>query len=230
LNYTWSHAIDEVSNDTGSQFLSRGNADFDVRHNFSGAIHYDLPNLKSGTIADAIFRGWSIDSIVHVQSGLPIYLRLSSNTIIDGIVVFVRPDYIQGQPLYIDDPRVPGGRRFNTAAFKNPPVNPAFPSIRQMGSFGRNVLRGLPLSQIDFALGRAFSFGEKLKLQFKGELFNLLNHPNFGVYGTTFTNSNTFGVPTRTFGNSLGTGIGGLNSLYQIGGPRRVQLSVRLTF
>jgi hypothetical protein len=230
VNYTWSHAIDEVSSDMGSYNLSRGNADFDVRHNLSAAFNYNLPSPGAAPVLKHVFGNWSLDGIVHAQSGQPVNVT-GAYTVFAGMYVYVRPDVVPGQPFYIDDPTVPGGRRFNSAAFTNPPADPLYPTAFQQGNFGRNVLRGLPLSQIDFALGRSFKLTENFTLQFKGELFNIFNHPMFGSYGTSYLTPSTFGVPTQTLGYALNPqGVGGLSSLYQMGGPRSVQLSLRLSF
>jgi hypothetical protein len=219
VNYTWSHAIDEISSDVVFLAqLERGNADFDIRHNFSSALHYDIPTIRMGRISEAVLGGWSLDGIMHVQSGLPIDFGAAATTI-DGRLVRQRPNYNFGQPLYIDDPGVPGGRRFNSAAFSTPPAG-------KQGGFGRNVLRGLPIYQLDLSLGRTIALREKLKLQLKGDVFNVLNHPMFG-YGTiAFAISDLFGVPTQTLNNTLG----GLNGLYQLGGPRSIQLSAKILF
>jgi hypothetical protein len=90
--------------------------------------------------------------------------------------------------------------------------------------------------QIDFALNREFTLKEELKLQLKAEFFNVFNHPNFGDPGA---NSNTnaltnpqFGQSINMLGRSLGSGgvNGGLNPLYQVGGPRSIQLALKLKF
>src|SRR4029453_12771660 len=119
---------------------------------------------------------------------------------------------------------VAGGRRINTAAFSRPI------SIRQR-SLGYNALRGFGVSQVDLALRRQFALSERLKLQLKVELFNLLNHPNFGN-PVNILDSNLFGQSTQMLGRSLGSGgvNGGLSPLYQIGGPRSVQLALKLQF
>jgi hypothetical protein len=143
----------------------------------------------------------------------------------DGVSFSVRPDVIADVPFYLNDPSVPGGRRFNTAAFRNPPTLPGGFPARQ-GNFGRNVLRELPLYQFDFALGKSFMLSEQLRLQFKGEVFNIFNHPMFALYSSAWTNQTTFGIPSTT----MSSGLGGLSALYQLGGPRSVQLSARLSF
>ncbi|HEY2976263.1 MAG TPA: TonB-dependent receptor [Pyrinomonadaceae bacterium] len=231
VNYTWSHAIDEVSSDIGSSVLSRGNADFDVRHNLSGAISYNLPSPTTVSVLKHLLADWTVDGIVHAQTGQPVNVT-GPFTIIDGIGLSIRPDVVPDQPFYLTDPTIPGGRRFNAAAFRNPPVNPNFSTAFQQGNFGRNVLRGLPLNQVDMALGRNFKLTEKVKLQFKGELFNIFNHPNFGDYGTSYTSPSNFGVPRSTLHNALGSSVfgTGFSSLYQLGGPRSVQLSLKIAF
>ncbi len=227
VNYTWSHAIDEVSADLESGTLRRGNASFDVRHNFSASLTYNLPAPWTNAVAKQILGNWSVDSIVHFQTGLPVDVFLSDGRIVAGEVQSLRPNVVPGQPFYIDDPSVPGGRRFNPAAFTMPPPDPANPGIPMMGNFGRNVLRGNGINQVDLALGRAFPIHEELNLVFKTEIFNVFNHPMFGNYGWYTDDPSTFGVPRTTMNvNSYS----GLSPLYAPGGPRSIQFSLRLRF
>ncbi|HLA12255.1 MAG TPA: TonB-dependent receptor [Pyrinomonadaceae bacterium] len=226
FNYTWSHAIDEVSSDIQTGVLERGNANFDVRHNFSAALHYDIPPIKAGSFLGTVFRRLSLSAIAHAQSGLPIDV-VGSQTVIDSILLRLRPDLVSDVPIYLSDPTVPGGRRFNSAAFRAAPANPLFPGVpARQGNLGRNVLRELPLYQVDVSFGRKISLTEKLTLQAKADIFNVLNHPMFGGYSANFTVPSTFGVPSLTLSRSLG----GLSSLNQLGGPRSIQLSLRLSF
>jgi hypothetical protein len=78
---------------------------------------------------------------------------------------------------------------------------------------------------------RQFLLTERLKLQFSADIFNIFNHPNFGDPINAVTNP-LFGQATQMLGRSLGTGgqSGGLNPLYQIGGPRSIQLALKLKF
>lgn len=86
--------------------------------------------------------------------------------------------------------------------------------------------------QWDLALRRQFKLAEERYLQFKAEFFNVLNHPNFADPSGSLSTLSTFGVSTSMLGRSLGVGglTGGFNPLYQVGGPRSMQLSLRLEF
>jgi Carboxypeptidase regulatory-like domain len=217
-SYTWSHAIDEASGDSLDSNVVRGSASFDVRHNFSTAITYDLPTPPLGAFANTFLRDWSVDSIFRVQSAAPVTIIARTNVNLDGTNTDIRPNLLPGVPLYIDDLTAPGGKRFNKAAFQPPRAG-------QQGNLGRNTMRGFTLHQLELALRRQFSLTEELKLQFRAEAFNLLNHPNFGPPARSLTSS-LFGQSSQMLGRNLG----GLSSLYQIGGPRSLQFALRLEF
>ncbi len=242
-SYTWSHAIDESSSDFADNILTRGNADFDIRHNFTSALVYDIPGVKLNSVADAILRGWSADSRITVQSAFP--LNITAGQIIDptdGTVRNRRASLIQGVPLYLTGSQYPGGRTLNNAtptaaqiaAAGCAPFTPSSPNGKGafctpptgvQGTLGRNVVRGLPAWQVDMALNRRFKLTEKVGLQLRAEAFNLFNHPNFGQIQTSISNVN-FGQAT----NMLGRSLGGLNTLYQVGGPRSFQFALKLAF
>jgi hypothetical protein len=86
--------------------------------------------------------------------------------------------------------------------------------------------------QADFALHRQFRFTQRVGLQFRAEFFNVFNHPNFGNPSVTSIGQPLFGVSTETLADSMGSGgaSGGFNPLYQIGGPRSIQLALKLSF
>ena len=113
---------------------------------------------------------------------------------------------------------MPGGRRLNRAAF-------AVPAIGRQGTLGRNSVPGFPLSQLDFSLRRTFFVSEQANLHLRFDLFNALNHPNFATPLNSLNNA-LFGQSPRMLGRELG----GLSPLYQIGGPRSMQLSLKLHF
>jgi hypothetical protein len=121
---------------------------------------------------------------------------------------------------------VGGGWRFNPAAFS---IQQDYPG--RQGTLGRNVLRGFPLSQLNLTARREFRIYESLKLQFRAEMFDILNHPSFAdPTGSLY--SPQYGVSTQMLVASLGRGgaNGGLNTLYQVSGPRSIQLALRMVF
>ncbi len=86
--------------------------------------------------------------------------------------------------------------------------------------------------QWDFAVHRDFAIHEPVRLQFRAELFNVLNHPNFGQ-PNGFFGTGGFGLSNQMLGQSLGGGNlggGGFSPLYQVGGPRSIQLALKLVF
>jgi hypothetical protein len=225
VSYTWSHSVDDSSNNFFAQELLRASSDFDIRHNFQTAVTYDVPSKYENRLA-ALLHNWSLDGRVTAYSALP--FDVTAGTIIfDSVsgLPNLRADLVPGQPLYINDPTAPGGRRVNFNAFTIP--TQAEQAAGQYGDAPRNILRGFSTFQLDMALRREFPLRERLKLQFRAEAFNLFNHPNFGA----FQNNLTFGPDL--FGRAIGTlnnQLGGLNPLYQVGGPRSLQLALKLFF
>jgi hypothetical protein len=202
--------------------FDRASSDFDVRHSFAGAITYDLPAAPLGTFGRPLLRGWSIDGILTARTAAPVNVFFTRDI---GFGPFnFRPDLVPGVPLYLKDSSFPGGRAINRQAF-------TVPQTARQGTLGRNALRGFPLRQLDLALRRRFALTERMNLQFRMDVFNLLNRPNFGD-PVGDLNSGLFGRSTAMFGRSLGSNIGsvGLNSAYQAGGPRTIQISLKLQF
>ena len=225
-SYTWSHSIDEASGDTASQGAdrsARGPSNFDIRHSFSSAVTYNIPTLFRNDFGRAILGGWSLDTIVVARSAAPVNVIANQIFLPSGDLVNVRPNLVPGAPLYVEDSSVGGGRRINRAAFAAPPAG-------QQGNLGRNALRGFSVWQADLALRRQFNLTERLNLQFRAEFFNVFNHPNFANPSGNLSQA-TFGQSTVMFGSSLSGGGGsGLNPLYQIGGPRSIQLALKIQF
>jgi hypothetical protein len=136
----------------------------------------------------------------------------------------IHPNRVPGQSLYVSTPDSsgklpPGGRRINAAAFQTTATE---------GNAGRNIARGFDAVQADVAIRKEFGLvRDKAKLQFRAEAFNVLNHPIFGsVYNNLTNGAGRFGYAYTTQDSQLG----GLNSIYQVGGPRSLQLAVRLHF
>jgi len=233
-SYSLSHSIDNASTDAFANYLNtpgggsyqsadRGDSDFDIRHSFTAGITYDLPAPGRGTFVRAALGGWSLDSIILARSASPVDV-VGQIYFAYGTALYPRPNLVGGVPLELFGSQYPGGKIFNKAAFAAAPSG-------QQGDFGRNVLRGFGATQADVALQRQFHFTERLGLRFRAEFFNIFNHPNFGNPNNSLT-SPLFGQSTQTLASSLGSGgaNGGFNPLYQIGGPRSIQLALKLQF
>ena len=233
-SYAWSHSIDIASTDAFANYLNtptsvanpnvdRGDSDFDIRSSFTAGVTYNLPSPAWRSVARAALGDWSVDSFVLARTAPPVDV-IGALEFGNGIALYPRPDVVPGVPLVLYGSQYPGGKILNIAAF-------TAPSTGQQGDFGRNVLRGFGAAQTDVAFQRQFHFTERLGLRFRGEFFNLFNHPNFGPPDSNLTDA-LFGYSTGTLASSLGSGgaNGGLNPLYQIGGPRSIQLAMKLEF
>jgi Carboxypeptidase regulatory-like domain/TonB dependent receptor len=252
-SYTWSHSIDtasagsalgNVSNAAApsiSPNANRGPSDFDIRNAFTAGVTYDVPAPKINAFMNAILRGWSLQSIVLARSAPPVNVD-DSAVFLTNVTVDIRPDLVPGIPVYLFGPQYPGGRILNNTPnqggtgcvgpFCPPPTDPNTGAPLRQGNLGRNALRGFGTTQWDFAVHRQFPIHESVRLQFRAELFNVLNHPNFGSPIGDISNP-FFGLSTQMLGQTLGganLGGGGLSALYQIGGPRSIQFALKLQF
>jgi carboxypeptidase family protein/TonB-dependent receptor-like protein len=224
-NYTWSHSIDNASSDAVDLVSNiifpgqndRGSSSFDVRHSFSGSVSYSVPGAAGPKALALLTKDWFVDAIIVARSGFP--FNASVLSVITGNTRGQRPDVVTGMPYWIKDSTVPGGQRLNPAAFTIPPTT-------RQGSERRNDIPGFGFTQIDLSVRRKFPITERVDLQLRAEAFNVFNHPNFtnppGLVGgaAAFLQSSQM----------LNQGLGGLNPIFQQGGPRSLQLSLKLTF
>jgi hypothetical protein len=228
FNYSWSHSLDNASDDvtlgisntviSGARDYASSN--FDVRQSFSGALSYDLPAAaKSGPIA-LLTKDWSLNTVIVARTGFPFNALVFAPSVLG--VTFSRPNLVPDQPEWVSAPSAPGGKILNSNAF-------SVPSTPTQGTEKRNDIPGFGLTQVDFSIARKFPITERLNLQFRADAFNLFNHPNFAnplgyiQFGSQYLQSEQM----LNQGLSQGTG---LNPLFQEGGPRSLQLSLKMTF
>jgi carboxypeptidase family protein len=249
LSYGYSHSLDNASNDViaglSNTVISSANdyasSDFDVRQSFSGALTVAVPSVRKSRLLTPVTKDWSLDTVVVARTGFPFNPTVSAPSSLGAS--FIRPDLVPGQPFYLYGARCaqvfgpvskggngalqagqacPGEMGLNPAAFDaTAPV-----AENRQGTLGRNAIPGFGLTQVDFSIGRKFSVTERVNLQFRADAFNLFNHPNF-------TNPSGYlsGGPSLLLSQeTLNNGLGGLNPIFQQGGPRSLQLSLRLAF
>jgi hypothetical protein len=231
LSYTWSHAIDVDSGDTrlplpppslAPPSSNRGSADFDRRHVLYATASYRVPGHRAPEWLRPIASDWQIDVVATMRSGAP--LTITSTRSLGDATYELRPDPVEDIPVWIADPTGPTGETLNRAAF-------AAPTELRQGMLGRNTVRSSPLRQMDLSISRFVRVGER-RLTLRLDAFNVLNVPSFGPPRTGL-DSLTFGRPQQSYADALGTGTltgGGLTPVQQIGGPRSIQLSLRVAF
>lgn len=194
--YTFSRAIDDgdslnqttaanapglVSNPSNLR-ADKGLATFDVRHALVVNAVYQLPFGRGQSLAsnlggwhDSFVSGWSVATVFTTQSGFPFTPQLSYNPSNNGdtrnpVRPFLNPDF-KG-PVILGTP----GQWFDPAAFLAPPENSGF-----YGNAGRNTYIGPGLATWDFSVLKDTRIHERMNLQFRAELFNLLNRANFNT-------------------------------------------------
>src|SRR6185312_1434879 len=242
-SYTWAHSIDTAS--AGSAFgnqanallpsdpkANRGSSDFDIRNAFSAGLTYTIPIAHLPSFVTPLLRDWSLQNIVQVRTATPVDLFDSS--LFEGFtssIINVRPDTVPGQAFYLHGRQYPGGKAFNPSAFSDPPLDPNTGAPLRQGDLARNELRAFGAAQWDLAVHREFHLREAVTLQFRAEMFNVLNHPNFGPPVADLSNTSQFGQSIAMLGTSLDSanqGGGSLSPLYQLGGPRSIQFALKL--
>jgi hypothetical protein len=217
--YTFSKAIDDSSGirTLGSDPLfpqnsyclscDKGLSIFDQRQRFVTSILYELPFGKgrkffNGGFADKVIGGWQLNSIITVASGFPLTVVPGSDRS-QTTTGYDRTNATGVSPS-LGNPTT--GEWFNIQAFALQPLG-------TYGNAGRDVVTGPGIVDLDGSTFKNFYFTEKRYLQLRVEVFNLLNHPNFGDPGLTLQNNslNASGVPipgTGSFGTITSTRAG----------------------
>jgi carboxypeptidase family protein len=208
-SYTFSKSIDYnslnsqgvVVQDSFNIRGSRGLSDFDARHRFVINWLYELP-FKGNRLVE----GWQFSSITQLQGGNPVNLVTNINGFTG--IASLRPDLI-GPITILEDPN----RWFDTSSF----VAPTSPTTH-FGSLGRNVVIGPGFHNVDFSVLKKTRITERLRTEFRAEIFDLFNHANFGQPGNV--------VGTLNFGRITNTRFPTSDS----GSSRQLQFALKLIF
>ena len=248
-SFTWSHALDDISNggflpfslDTNTSVLfpqnpynfrqyNYGNADYDVRKQANLTYLYHTPKLHN-LLLDTLF-DWTISGTMFVRSGLPF-------TATDGISTFVLNGFNYGNTLFANSNIGPlscsGSNVANNFAMTNPCMSPNdFTSpvvpggVATLGNQRRNQIYGPNYFDTDITVMKNFRLPhwESAELQIGAQAFNVLNHPNFDQPVGDIANqqfgfiNRTVATPTSIFGAFLGADAS----------PRALQIRAQLRF
>ncbi len=249
-NYTWSHEIDDEVNvfagfeDPMNPLFDRGNGDWDTRNNFTASAVYSLPELKgSKRLTQEALGGWQASSILQTRSGLSQNVEVTSGFFGN----FMRPDYVRDQGVKLSSAGWPSSS-YNIKAFA---LEPGFDGIygdpSTIGNVGRNSLRGPAYFQWDMSGMKNFPITERVQMQFRADIFNIFNHPNFSNVDTGICSAVSYPNTTSAacthnnlrltnngywagFGTSSATIAGADGSQIGNGTNRQAQLSLRVIF
>jgi hypothetical protein len=205
-SYTWSKSIDYSSLSTQGIVVQnsynlrgdRGLSDFDARHRIVVNAIYDLP-FRGTRFAE----GWQLAFILQSQSGNPVNIVTTTSTV-NGVANTLRPD-VTGPITHIGSV----DRWFDTSVFV---------PVARFGNLGRNVVTGPGFHNTDFSITKNIELGERMRAQFRAEVFDAFNHANFGQPGSV-AGSPEFG---RITGTRFATG--------ESGSSRQVQFGLKLMF
>ncbi len=262
MNYVWSRSMDNSSdgedfepnaaqpNDSTRPQLEYGPSNFNLPQRFTWIFGYEIPNM--GGSMQRLKNGWGINSTATLQSGQPFQLNYNFEDDYSGSGNgFDRPDVVGPIVYHASTP----GNYLDMSSFAIPctisaaaqaaPTGTAqdcVPGTRHFGNEGRDSLHGPTYKQWDFALYKNTTITERLTMQLRADIFNVLNHPNFanpflpafiadaGAGGFHVVNGREVsgasgGYPITATGD---VGIG--NPFLGGGGPRGIQLAAKFTF
>ncbi len=231
--------------DINNQDLEYARADYDRTHTFNINANYELPFgngkrfLNDGGIVDKIFGGWQLTSIVNISSGVPISIKdingtlnrtgrsnrqtANSNLSVEELRALVGI-FVQNGTIYYINPSVIGSTGSATNGNVEATADSRFPGQSlfrvqpgQTGNLPRNFLDGPWYYNVDAGLIKNIRFGERFRVQLRGEAFNLFNTTNFFIG----ENSGIFDVDSTSFG------IISPGSTYD---PRIMQFALRIEF
>jgi hypothetical protein len=243
LNYSWSHAIDNLSStfsetqssnenlgllDPLHPNLDKGNADFDIRHRITLAGIWEIPYKGSNAITRQILGGWSLTPNFSARTGTPFTVEDCTNS---AGYICPRVMYANAfKPVYQATPNG-NPNQFNYMSVGTPDssyVNAAS-GVSDFGPFpstmtGRNTFRTPGVWDFDLSIHKIFRLTESKSLQFRAEMYNIFNHSNlYLVYTNTDVSSTSYITATR---GVRGDNTSGLLSTEN----RNIQMALKFIF
>lgn len=195
-----------IAANPGDLDAERAVSSFDVRQRFVLSFSWELPFFKNTTgAAEALLRGWQLNGILQLQSGLPFTVYDNSDPNFDGET--------SDRPDMVGSCHPSGFNRTVEQDFDPSAFVPVPPGSGRFGTASRNICRSRPFRNFDLSFFKTFELSKRTSLQFRTEFFNLFNHPNFGP-PVSDINSPDFGRIVKTLPFS----------------ERQIQFGLRLTF
>jgi hypothetical protein len=169
--------------------------------------------LSAPSLAQQVVGGWSLSWIATARTGRPVNVTIkrAAADVPNGYNTSQRPDLVPGVSLIPAEQSAAGW--VNPAAFR-------VPQRGVSGNAGRNIARGPGLVQVDAGLSKRFALSEKSALEFRGEVFNVLNRTQLANPSGDVTVPSQFGIIQSTVNSTpIGTGT-----------PRQLQFMLRVSF
>jgi hypothetical protein len=228
VSYTWGHELDTVSEyrgviplDSTNLKAEYGNGDYDTRNSFTASFIYDVPKAPwAHGWTEQVFNGWQLSSLWVLHGGQP--FNITGNTNRPGLWVFGNPFAGVSHTFSAAN----GGEQWvNPGVFCNPlasPPDPRCDTLSPMGNLSRNKWYGPSFKDFDFSIFKNFSITERVRLQLRGEIYNIGNRINLASGAGSVSGSS--GFVTDTIGDFNGApGLGP-------GEPRNAQLVAKIIF
>ncbi len=212
-SFVWGKSIDDADSEIPGSYesfgaqdernlrLERGLSFFDVRRRLSGGFVYSIPDAPA---LRPLLKDWQLTGDLTFQDGTPLNPVYYSTDFANSGTPN-RPNVVPGVSVNLPASQRNADHFFNVNAFSDP-------APFTFGNAGRDILPGPGNAVVDAALHRQFFIQEGKTIQFRAEVFNMLNHPNIGIPG-----------PYPDFGPFFG-------KAFSAGDPRRMQFALRFDF
>jgi hypothetical protein len=237
--YTYSHSIDDSSDrydgtfvNTYSPASNRASSTFDERHMFNVGYVYDLPFMRKAGLGHSLLGGWQYSGIAIFSTGTPATVTNGTTYgdnagVGNGVGTGSYADVIGNPKSNIPGPSALAGGSYvkfalNPAAF-------ALPTGLTFGDSGRDDINNPGRINFDMALFKHFAIKERLSIEFRGEAFNIFNHPEWSGFGAGMTCT---GGANNSAGDPSCLGPGGAN-MFEINSAhlgRILQLGLKFLF
>lgn len=225
LAYTWSKNLTDNQTDRSTApqesyniGLEKSRATLDRTHVFNVNYVYELPFFKkSGGVTQYVLGGWQASGIVTYQTGLPFTVTTSNFDPAGTGVINANP---AARPNVSCDPNANAphtqANYFSTTCFVPNPANTLNTRLagyqNVVGNASRGIIQGPPTFRVDFTMSKNFYIGERVRVQVRGEAFNVFNHTNLRTFASLNNTSTLFGI--------IGT----------VRDPRTMQLGAKIIF